>query len=83
MIDKEKTDIAEWVYSPRVIRQNKQFSQVFLDIASIYRIRALTKSVEDVIRQNKLRILIKKTTAYYIARIGILDSPNIKYSSSE
>ena len=60
LIDESKVDINEWVYNIKIISKNKQFSQVFFNVASIYGIRALTKSLDDVISKNKLRISIKK-----------------------
>ena len=36
-----------------------------------------------MIKENKLRVSIKKILAYHTVRVGILDSPNIKYSNIE
>ena len=53
LIDEIKTEITEWVYNTRVIRKNKLFLQVFFDVASIYGIRMLTESLEEMISRNK------------------------------
>ena len=41
------------------------------------------KVATDSIKGNKLRVLIKKTIAYHVVRVGILDGSNIKYSNTE
>jgi len=53
LIDETKTEITEWVYNTRVIGKNKLFLQVFFDVTSIYRIRMLTESLEEMISKNK------------------------------
>ena len=56
---------------------------MFFNVAIIYRIRGLNETVEKIINENKMRVTIKKTIAFYTARIRLLDGPNKKFSSTE
>ena len=52
-------------------------------MATIYRIRVLAENIEETMKELNVKILVKKTITYHTARVGILDSPNIKYSNIE
>jgi len=39
--------------------------------------------VEEIFNRSKMRVIVKKTITYHTTRIGLLDGPNIKFSSIE
>ena len=63
--------------------KDKQYSQIFFEVASIYRIRELCENQEEMIKRKELQVLAKKTIPYFTSRIRFLINPNIKFTNIE
>lgn len=67
----------------RVIGSEKLYSQIYFDMVTIYEIRSLTLNQEEKIKKECLRVSIKRTRAYHIAKIRILLRPDLKHGNLE
>ena len=81
MINETTIQVNKSIYNLQMIGKNRQYSQIFFNIIKIYGIRVLVADQEEFVKKNKLRIILKKTIAFHIVKVGFLDGLNIKFSN--
>jgi len=80
-VNPKTQDVRDWMHSPCIIGKKSRYNQIYIDIISQNKIRALAKYQEQFLKKYRVKLSIKRTINEHTAKVGCFAGVNTQFAN--